>query len=205
MPDRPKHPHQWRFSAQVTAGFFRQHAGANPRPLAQNREGGRLNFQAQLTRHQLGKGLLDLRRVRLHARQSIYNGGREFTVLGLGWGKFWHIGPVRIGAERFDNLIGGGSPFFFDRPELRHEWRPSLRIVTGGWEFEYNARIDGERGGLFNQVFSLRKRCRCLSPRITYRTRRQEIGIELSFVGLSDQRPVRTSVADAGRLDDPGD
>lgn len=205
MPDTPRYPQRWRFSAATTVGFFRQHAGSSARKIGQNREGGRANIQAQLSRSRLGQKPFHLRDLRLHVRQSFYTGGRRYTVLGLGWGKSWKLGDVHVGVERFDNIISGRSYFLFDQVELAHEWRPFFRLKSGDWDFTYQARINAERGGLFDQVFSLGKRTHCLIPRLTYRTRRQEIGFELDLLGLSRQGRPRTDVSRAGETNEDDD
>jgi hypothetical protein len=79
----------------------------------------------------------------------------------------------------------GTTPFLFDDVELEHEWRPRLEYQSRGFSFSYYTRIRAGSGKIYDQVFSVSKLFHCIEPRLTYRTRRQEIFLEFRIPGLS--------------------
>jgi hypothetical protein len=177
---------EWRLSAMVSAGYFRQHRGDNvPEKDAEGKSGGRLSLQAQGVLPVVDLGLFKLNDLRLMARQNVYDTGDAFTVLGTGIGKRIKTGNWRFSIHRFDQWTLGSTPFYFDDLELRQEWRPAMEFTTRGFNFSYTARISARNGRLFDQVFSVSKLFHCIEPRLTYRVRTQQVMVEIRIPGLS--------------------
>lgn len=174
----------WAPAFEVSAGFFQQRRADARRPEADDSEGARLRLQAQVGRAEVAIGPITLDRLRLLARQSFYDDGRRHSVLGIGVGKFWRLGHLRIGAERLSHLTGGTTPFLFDDVELRDEWRPELSWNGRRWEIDVTARINADRGGLYNTIVSIAYRTDCLEPRLIWESRRQLFLLQVRVLGL---------------------
>jgi hypothetical protein len=176
----------WYYSGQVSAGFFQQHHGNDSREGDDgNKSGGRLALQGQAVLPVVKLGPVKLNDLRLMARQNFYDTGEAFTVMGTGIGKRFRVGHFGFAVNRFDQFTLGKTPFLFDDVELRQEWRPAVSYRSKGFTFAYFARIRGDRGGLYDQGFSVSKLFHCIEPRLVYRVRRQSIGIEIRIPGLS--------------------
>jgi len=177
---------QWFWAMEATAGYFRQHRGSSDRAVDEtSRDGSRFLIQAQAVRPVLALGPIRLNDLRVQARQSVYNSGDLFSVFGTGIGKRWRLGRFSVSVHRFDQFTQGRTPFLFDDVELSQEWRPALSYQSRNFSFSYAARVRGQEGRLYDQVFSISKLFHCIEPRLTYRARRQEIGIEIRIAGLS--------------------
>jgi hypothetical protein len=48
-------------------------------------------------------------------------------------------------------------------------------------------RLDLDRGQLFDQEYGIARVLHCVEPRLSYRTRRRQINLELRIVGLEFQ------------------
>jgi hypothetical protein len=189
-PDYIKYSRNWHFDAQATLGYFRQHPGrTSVRMESGTREGTRASIQAQAVLPLVKVGPISLNDLRLVARDSIYFNGQNHLILGTGIGKEFTLGKFQVGVDRFDQFTSGSTPFLFDDVELRHEWRPRFEYKSNNFNFSYFARLRPEQGlSLFDQVFQVSRRFHCLEPRLVYRVRRQEIGIELRIPGLTGTR-----------------
>lgn len=185
-PDELNVSTAWRWAAEVSAGYFRQHRGdrvVGPDSLSKN--GGRVKFQVQGVEPTVNLGPLQLNDLRLMARQTLYDTGDAFTAFGTGIGKRVRFKNLQLGIQRLDMFTIGSTPFLFDDVELRQEWRPRLEYTTPGFNFSYIARLRGQDARLYDQIFSVSKVFHCLEPRLTYRVRRSEFFLELRIPGLS--------------------
>lgn len=176
----------WIWQGQLSTGFFRQHRGDLIRGQdSVSKTGARLLTQGQGILPTLQLGPASLNDLRLMVRQNVYDDGHTFSVFGTGIGKRFHLGKFTLGVQRFDQWTVGSTPFLFDDIELREEWRPSLGFRSRDFGFFYTARIRGQQGGLYDQIFSVTRRMHCLVPRFTYRARRRLFMVEVSIPGLS--------------------
>ncbi len=176
----------WQVSAQLTAGFFRQHRGDDAtRDDATSRSGGRIQVQGQalLPYVKLGRRIT-LNDLRLLARQSVYDNGSTHLLAGVGIGKLYKFGNWRAGVDRFNQYTSGSTPFSFDDVELREEWRPRLEFQSRNFNFSYFARIRSFNSGIFDQVFEISRTFHCLEPRIVFGTRQGFVGLDLRIAGL---------------------
>jgi hypothetical protein len=180
---------RWRLAGQITGGYFRQHHGEEVLdPDGESKFGGRLSMQVQGVLPVAKLGPLSLNNLRFLARQSIYDTGDHYQVFGTGIGKRFKLGHWRVGVERFDQFTAGSTPFLFDDVELKEEWRPQVEYHTRNFNLSYYARIRGGNGALYDQVFAVSRLFHCIEPRLTYRARRQEIGLDIRIPGLSGFR-----------------
>lgn len=177
---------RWHFAASATAGYFQQYRGDGDHiPGNITHDGSRLQAQAQALLPLLKLGPLKLNGLRFMARQSIYDRGDGYTLLGTGIGKKFRVGPnFTVGLERFDQWTSGHTPFLFDEAELRDEWRPRIEYHTRGTNILYYARLRNN-GDRFDQVFAISHLFHCIEPRLTYRVRRQEVFLEFRIPGLA--------------------
>jgi len=185
FPNFLERSRSWRLAAELSAGFFRQHRGEDNRAEGDSRNGSRLKAQAQAVLPLLKLGPVSLNGLRLMVRQNVYDTGEAFSVFGTGIGKHFRTGNWRFGVDRLDQFTAGTTPFLFDDVELRQEWRPRVEYHTRNFNFSYFARVRGERGGLYDQVFAVSKLFHCIEPRLTYRARRNQISLEVRIAGLS--------------------
>ncbi|MGV3721394.1 MAG: hypothetical protein ACO1SX_10845 [Actinomycetota bacterium] len=199
---------KWRIAAEVSGGYFRQHRG--DRILeedSRSKWGARVKAQAQGVLPQADLGPIRLNDLRFMARQTFYDSGDAFTVLGTGIGKRVKFKNLQLGIMRLDQYTSGSTPFLFDDVELRQEWRPRLEYNTPGFNFTYMARIRRD-GGLYDQVFSVSKLFHCIEPRFTYRTRNADFFFEIRIPGLSSfgkARPGEPRTIEQERESDPSD
>lgn len=177
---------KWIFAAEATAGYFRQHHGQrNLGPDSVSKNGGRFLVQGQAILPLVKLGPVSLNDLRLMARDSVYDNGDNFFTYGFGIGKRVRFGNWQIRADYFQNFSEGKTPFLFDDIELRKEIRPALDFTTRNFEFSYMARINPDRGNVYDQVFSVSKLFHCLRPTLMYSVRRNEIFFELRIPGLN--------------------
>jgi lipopolysaccharide export system protein LptA len=179
---------RWEWVAESTVGYFAEHPdtvepGEDPDP-----DGGRLDGRFMVSRRQARIGPVHLSSVRLLARTSLYTNGERFTLIGLGVGDSWKIGQLRLALHRFLQATDGSSPFQFDSPDILREWRPAALLTMGRTEIGWIGRYDSDRKEFFDQEFAIARTFHCLKPRITYRSRRSQIGFELQIVGLDEVR-----------------
>jgi hypothetical protein len=126
--------------------------------------------------------------VRLLARTSLYANGERFTIVGLGVGDSWQLGRnLRLSLHRFVQATDGSTPFRFDAPDLLREWRPAAALALGKTALTWEGRFDSDRGRFFDQEFAVAHTFHCLRPRISYRSRRAQIGFDLLVVGIREE------------------
>lgn len=190
-PEFLDYSREWRFAAEVTGGFFRQHHGDDTDlENSESKNGARGAIQGQAILPWVKMGPISLNDMRFMARQSIYDTGDEYTVLGTGIGKQVKVGKhVRLRVDRFDQWTGGESPFLFDTVELKQEWRPRFDYDSKQFHLSYFARIRGQNGNLYDQVFSVSKLFHCIEPRLTYSVRRGSLLLDITIPGFSGGRP----------------
>lgn len=183
---------KWIFAAQATAGYFRQHRGQRlVEPDGVSKNGARFLIQGQAVLPLVKLGPISLNDLRLIARESLYDTGDNFLTYGFGIGKRVRFGNWELRADYFRNFSSGSTPFLFDDIELRQEVRPRLQFRTRNFEFSYLARVDVDRGNVFDQIISVSKLFHCIRPTLSYSVRRNEIFFELRIPGLSGPAPTR--------------
>ena len=184
-PDSLALSQKWRIAASLTGGYFQQYHGQDTEGVPENRNvsGGRLQAQAQAVLPLLKVGPLSLNNLRLLARQSVYDHGDAYTLLGTGIGKRIKINNFTLGVDRFDQWTIGHTPFLFDRVELRGEWRPRIEYHTRGTNVSYYLRLRNE-GGIYDQVVAVSHVFHCIEPRLSFSARRGEIFLEFRIPGL---------------------
>lgn len=186
---------RWEWGAEGTIGYFQQR-GENDPEEELNRQGGRIDVRALVSRRRPKIGPFHLSSIRLLARTSVYTTGDRFNLIGLGVGDAWRLSPnLRVSLHRFLQATDGSTPFQFDAPDLLREWRPAAVLTLGNTEFVWEGRYDSDRNTFFDQEFAIARTFHCLRPRISYRTRRSQISFDLQVVGF--QEPVEPP----GRID----
>lgn len=201
VPRSPLDPDRWRFATEVTGGYFSQRKGLGNDPKNVNLTGSRAILQAQAVRPRVRVGSVPLQRLRVMVRQSLYNTGDAYSVAGFGIGKDWKLGKLTTGIDHFESYTAGRTPFLFDQVELRTEWRPRLEYKTGGWDLSWIGRYDQNRGGFYDQTYSISRRMDCIEPRLTYDVRRAQVMLDLRLLGLEpgfNETPVRSENAETG-------
>jgi lipopolysaccharide export system protein LptA len=178
----------WEWAAQATIGYYQQRHPVSPRDELLDRDGSRFDVRALLARRSLPLGPTRLDSVGFLARASWYNTGEQFTLFGFEVGDAWQLGRhTRFALRRYAHLTDGSTPFRFDAPDLRNEWRPTVNVALGPYALGWMGRYDENRGAFFDQEFAFARRVHCLQPRFTYRTRRRELGFEIRIVGLQPE------------------
>lgn len=204
-PDELSVSTAWRLAAEASAGYFRQHRGDRlVGPDSESKSGGRIKLQVQGVQPTVNLGPLQLNDLRFMARQTLYDTGDAFTAFGTGIGKRFRYKNLRFGVQRLDMFSMGTTPFLFDDVELRQEWRPRIEYTTPGFNASYIARLRGQDGRLYDQIFSVSKLFHCLEPRFTYRVRRSEFFLELRIPGFSAfnrARPGEPAAIESGTRD----
>ena len=96
----------------------------------------------------------------------------------------------RMGANSFvslsyiTNSVHGGTPFQFDKVELREEIAGKLRVPLGDLTLELGGRYDIRNPGLFDTEISVAQKFHCLEPKITWRSRFKEFSFGIGLVGF---------------------
>jgi hypothetical protein len=181
---------RWEWAAQGTIGYFRQRRDFGPREERFDRDGGRLDLRALAARRNVRLGPIRLSSVGLLARVSWYHTGERFSLLGVATGDSWRLGKnVNLSLRRFMHVTEGSTPFRFDSPDLRNEWRPGIGLTLGKTSLAWEGRYDENRGGFFDQEFVLARKVHCLEPRVSYRTRRRQWGLDIRIIGLRSAKP----------------
>lgn len=184
---------EWYISGQLSGGYFRQHRGdSTAKADSESKNGARITAQGQAVLPTVDLGFLHLNDLRLLARHNRYDTGEDYTLLGVGIGKRVRAGNWRFSLHRFDQVDIGRTPFLFDDVELTQEWRPRVAFASRQFTFSYQARVDAKDYRAYDQIITLSRVFHCLEPRLTYRVRRQQIGLELRISGLSGFRRERT-------------
>jgi hypothetical protein len=175
----------WLRMAQITLGYFRQRKEEFRGDIAVEERGLRLDGRALFSGPSIPVGGIRVLAPRVLARAAVYSGGDYLLLLGLGAEISGRIGrDVTLRLERFTHWQGGESRFLFDAVEIRDEWRPHVAIRSGLSTFTWTARYDARDGFLFDQEFGVARVLHCLEPRLTYRVRRRQVGLEIRIVGL---------------------
>jgi hypothetical protein len=183
QPDllRPPTRGRWYLRAQSTVGYFHQHEGETVRA----RSGVRLDARATASRSGLRLFGVSLPVIHLFARRSFYDAGDNYGVLGAAMGQDWRLGRHWSGRLRaFLHSTQGRTPFEFDLVEVRNELQPGVSYTVGGTTLSWAGRLDMDRRELFDQEIAVARVFHCLEPRISYRTRRRQIGLDVRIVGL---------------------
>lgn len=179
----------WEWGAEATAGFYRQRPDPRRRDPGLDRQEGRLDVRAVLSRRNPRIGPVRLSFVRVLARTSFYGTGDWFTVAGIGAGAHLKASPnLRLWLARYVQVTDGATPFRFDEPDLLREWRPGALLTLRGTSLSWEGRYDSSRGRFFDQEFAVSHVFHCLRPKISYRTRRAQIGFDLQIVALDNNR-----------------
>jgi hypothetical protein len=182
---RPPRAGPWFLRAQTTIGYFRQREQNTVSGESESMSGGRLDIRATATRsgaHLFGVGLPIMQ---LFFRQSFYDTGDAYTVLGFGARQDWRLGPHWATSLRaFLHRTLGETPFSFDRVEIRAELQPGFAYRAGGTTYSWLGRMDLDRRQLYDQEFAIARVFHCLEPRLSYRTRHRQIGLDVRVVGL---------------------
>jgi hypothetical protein len=175
----------WRTLGQVTLGYFRQRSEEFRGDVAEEDHGFRLDGRLLFAGPPVRAGGIHLGNPRLLVRGALYEGGDRLGVLGFGWEVGGALGrDVTFRLEQFSHWQTGRSRFLFDEVEIVHEWRPRVQIRNGLNTFTWLLRYDADRQEIFDQEFGIARVLHCIEPRLTYRTRRQQIGFELRVVAL---------------------
>lgn len=178
---RPPARGRWYLRAQSTLGYFRQH----PDEDVPEQSGSRLDFRATGARSGLRLLGVSLPVVQLFVRHSLYDGGDAYTVMGVAAGQDWRLGRHWSSRLRaFLHTTSGRTPFEFDLVEVRNELQPGVTYAVGGTTLSWLGRLDLDRRELFDQEIAVARVFHCLEPRISYRTRRRQIGLDVRIVGL---------------------
>jgi hypothetical protein len=178
---RPPTRGRWYLRAQSTLGYFQQHQ----HEAVPEQSGPRLDLRATGARSGLHLLGVALPVIQLFARQSFYDGGDTYAVMGIAAGQDWRLGRHWSSRLRaFLHTTRGHTPFEFDRVEVRNELQPGLTYTVGGTTLSWAGRLDMDRRELFDQEIAVARVFHCLEPRISYRTRRRQIGIDVRIVGL---------------------
>jgi len=182
--DREDGP-RWEWATQATLGHYRQRPGPGSDNPSLDLSGGRFDLRGTVARRNLRLGPVTLSSLRLLARTSWYDNGDRFSLFGLGLGQSWRAGRhVGLSLQYFANATDGRSPFQFDSPEIRDELRPGAQLSFGGTALAWQGRYDLARDAFFDHEFALSHVFHCLRPRLSYRTRRRQIGFDLQVIGL---------------------
>jgi hypothetical protein len=184
--DRPAEDEvSWLTMGQLTLGYFRQRRQEFRGDVAVRENDVRLDGRLIFAGPALRVGGVRLAEPRLLARGALYGSGDHLLLLGVGLERSWKIGrDVSLRLERFAHVSTGHSRFLFDEIEIRNEWRPRAEIRSGLNTFSYFARYDADRKAIFDQEFAIARVLHCLEPRISYRVRRRQIGLDVRIVGL---------------------
>jgi hypothetical protein len=184
--DRPAEDEvSWLMLGQVTLGYFRQRRQEFRGDVAVRENEVRLDGRLLFAGPALRVGGVRLAEPRVLARGALYGGGNHLLLLGVGLERSWKLGrDLSVRLERFAHVSTGRSPFLFDEIEIRNEWRPHAEIRSGLNTFSYFARYDADRKSIFDQEFAVARVLHCLEPRISYRVRSQQIGLDIRIVGL---------------------
>jgi lipopolysaccharide export system protein LptA len=181
----PPSPGRWFLRAQATAGYFHQLEGLAASGEADSLSHGRLDFRATASRSGLRIAGVKLPILQLFARESFYDDGESLNLFGLGARQSWRLSSHWSSRlQAFFHQPGGSTPFAFDRVEIRTELQPELIYQRGGTTLGWLGRVDLDRGQLFDQEYSIARVLHCLEPRLSYRSRRRQITLEVRIVGL---------------------
>jgi hypothetical protein len=183
---RPETRDQWRWSGEVTAGYFQQLKGFSSLPQNVNRDGSRMLLQGQLVRPRLRLGALSLESLRLMLRGSAYDTGSTYGVSGFGIRKTAKVGPLTFAVEQLSQYTAGQTPFLFDAIELNNEFRPRAELKLRGWDLSWIGRINEGNATFYDQHFALTHRLECMQIRIGYDTRLSMATFDLRLLGLED-------------------
>jgi hypothetical protein len=177
----------WQMLGQFTVGYFRQHQQRFRGDVATSESDLRFDARFMAAGPALRIGNLRIARPRALARSAYYAGGDHLTLLGFGLEHSWKLGRhASLRLERFGHWQQGESRFFFDRTEIRNEWRPSLRIRSGLNTFTWFARYDADRHATFDQEFGIARVLHCFEPRLVYHTRRRQLTVQIAIPGLRE-------------------
>jgi hypothetical protein len=184
--DRPsEEADSWLTIGQLTAGYFRQRRQEFRGDVAVRESDFRLDARGLLAGPTLRVGGVRLVQPRVLIRGALYGGGEHLLLLGVGLERSWRFGrDVSLRLQQFSHWRSGDSRFLFDEVEIRNEWRPLVEIRSGLNTFAWIARYDADRSAFFDQEFSVARVLHCLEPRLSYRTRRRQISLDVRIVGL---------------------
>lgn len=118
-------------------------------------------------------------------RHSTYESGKSYTDLGLSVSvtKVFR-GDSYASVTYVRHSIGGSTPFKFDAVELKHELAAGVRFPLGDLDLELQGRYDLEGRRFFDSEISIGKLIHCVEPRLTWRKRFKEIGLDVALVGF---------------------
>ncbi len=121
----------------------------------------------------------------LFLRRSFYDTGDSYSVGGIAARRDWRWGPHwSSGLRAFWHKTNGQTPYAFDRVEIRTELQPALAYSSGGTTWSWAGRLDVDRWQFFDHEFAIARVLHCIEPRLSYRTRRRQFGLDLRIVGL---------------------
>jgi len=119
------------------------------------------------------------------ARLSHYETGQAYNALSLRLAVARQLGPDSfVSLSYITNSVHGGTPFQFDRVELREEVAGKIRFPLGDLTLELGGRYDVRNPGLFDTEISVAQKFHCLEPKITWRSRFKEFSLGIGLVGF---------------------
>jgi hypothetical protein len=95
------------------------------------------------------------------------------------------IAPGTFGTLRYINhLIDGETPLEFDDVDIREEVQSILQYRGSRNFFAVTLRYDLSDSDLYDWQLTYGRTLHCLEPRITWRNRFSQLGIELKVLGF---------------------
>jgi hypothetical protein len=118
-------------------------------------------------------------------RWSHYNTGDDYATLGLGVDFTKLIARGTFGTLRYiDYLVSGNTPLDFDDVDIPQELQTILQYRGHKNFMALSLRFDVEKSDLYDWQFTYGRSLHCLEPRITWRNRFSQLGLDVRVLGF---------------------
>jgi hypothetical protein len=123
-------------------------------------------------------------KISLNGFYSFYSDDSRYRSVGgeISFAKETKSGQTTISFGH--QLLGGSTPFLFDKEESPSYTRLKLSRDMGKWKFEMDWIEDLKEGKLYDLLISLYKKFHCLEPGISWQKRGNIIQLQMKLVGF---------------------